>query len=415
MSESGLALLANRHQASLTCPRAVIITMSDRPDAGFPPAEYEMRLERAQALMTEARLDALFLTSEQHVRYITGFASQFWTSPTRPWFVVVPRAGLPVAVVPTIGEAGMADTWVEDIRTWPAPRPDDDGVSLLTTALQDLPRQFGRVGGEFGQEMVVRMPLNDLLRVRDAVRPLELVDGSEVLRRLRAIKSPAEIAKIRFVCELTSKAFQALPEQLAPGMSEWEACREMRLEVLRRGADASPYMMGQSGPGGYDNIIMGPGSRRLGEGDILIIDTGTTFDGYFCDFDRNYAFGQPDDAARRAYDVAYDATDAGIAACRPGATTTDLWRAMTELLEAGGALGNNVGRLGHGLGLQLTEWPSNRSGDDTVLRPGMVMTIEPGLEFAPGRMMVHEENVVVTEDGCEVLTERAWPEMPVIT
>ena len=87
---------------------------------------------------------------------------------------------------------------------------------------------------------------------------------------------------------------------------------------------------------------------------------------------------------------------------------------MTKVLEAGGALGNNVGRLGHGLGLQLTEWPSNRPGDDTRLVPGMVLTLEPGMEFEPGRMMVHEENIVVIEDGCELLTKRAAPEMPVI-
>ncbi|MDH5411840.1 MAG: M24 family metallopeptidase, partial [Alphaproteobacteria bacterium] len=67
-----------------------------------------------------------------------------------------------------------------------------------------------------------------------------------------------------------------------------------------------------------------------------------------------------------------------------------------------------------GLGMQLTEWPSNRPGDDTPLVPGMVMTIEPGMEFAPGRMMVHEENIAITEDGSELLTIRAAKEMPVI-
>jgi Xaa-Pro aminopeptidase len=388
--------------------------MSKRPTTGFARTEFEARLGRAQAFLSEAELDGLLVTSEQHLRYFTGFASQFWASPTRPWFVVVPRQGGLVAVIPTIGEPGMAATWVEDIRTWPAPRPEDDGVSLLAQALGDLPRRFGRIGGEFGQEMVVRMPLDDLERVKAAVRPLDFADGSPVLRRLRGVKSPAEIEKIRFVCDIASQAFEAMPGRFSLGMSEWEACREMRLEVLRLGADDSPYMMGASGPGGYDNIIMGPRDRRLAEGDILIIDTGTTFDGYYCDFDRNYAFGPPDDAARRAYDVVYRSTEAGIAACRLGATTSDLWRAMNEVLEAGGALANNVGRLGHGLGMQLTEWPSNRPGDDTPLVPGMVMTIEPGMEFAPGRMMVHEENVVVTEDGCDLLTRRAWPEMPVI-
>ncbi len=388
--------------------------MTERPAKGFARDEFEGRAARAQALMTEAELDGLLLTSEQHVRYFSGFLSQFWESPTRPWFLVLPREGKPVAVIPEIGEAGMADTWVEDIRTWPSPWPEDDGVTLLIQALSELPRRFGRIGCEFGQEYVLRMPLNDLERVKAATGPLDYVDGSAVLRQLRAIKSPAEIEKIRFACQIASDAFEIMPERFWLGMSEWEACREMRLEVLRRGADSSPYMMGGSGRGGYDNIIMGPLEKTLDAGDILIIDTGTVFDGYFCDFDRNYAFGEPDDAAKRAYDAVFRATDAGLAAARPGATSTDLWKAMNDVLDAAGALGNNVGRLGHGLGMQLTEWPSNRPGDDTPLKPGMVMTVEPGMAFAPGRMMVHEENLVITEDGCELLSRRAWPAMPII-
>ena len=87
---------------------------------------------------------------------------------------------------------------------------------------------------------------------------------------------------------------------------------------------------------------------------------------------------------------------------------------MQAVLEAGGALGNDVGRLGHGLGSQLTEWPSHTAWDDTVLEPGMVLTLEPGMSFAPGRVMVHEENIVVREAGPELLTRRAPPELPVI-
>jgi Xaa-Pro aminopeptidase len=388
--------------------------MSDAPPRGFARGEFEERAERARWLMVEAELDALFVASEQQVRYFTGFDSQFWASPTRPWFLILPREGGLIAIIPEIGAPGMAATWVEDIRTWPAPRPEDDGVSLLVQALGDLPRRFGRIGAELGPEMVLRMPLSDFFRLRDRVAPLEFADATPLFRRLRGVKSPAEIAKIRHVCQLVSAAFEALPGKLAQGDTERQACRAMRVAVLERGADGSPYMMGASGPGGYDNIIMGPTERALGAGDILIIDTGTTFDGYFCDFDRNFAFGPPSDAARRAHDVVYRATEAGIAAARPGATTSDLWRTMTAVLEAGGSTVNNVGRLGHGLGLQLTEWPSNRPGDDTPLVPGMVLTIEPGMEFAPGRMMVHEENIVVTDDGCELLTRRAPPEMPVI-
>jgi Xaa-Pro aminopeptidase len=93
-----------------------------------------------------------------------------------------------------------------------------------------------------------------------------------------------------------------------------------------------------------------------------------------------------------------------------------LWAAQNRVLEAAGAAsGNDVGRSGHGLGMHLTEPPSNMPGDSTLLKPGMVMTIEPGMEFAPGKMIVHEENLVITEDGYELLTRRAPVEMPVIT
>jgi Xaa-Pro aminopeptidase len=235
-----------------------------------------------------------------------------------------------------------------------------------------------------------------------------------MLHRLRYVKSPAEIAKIYYVCDLTSAAFEALPVSLVTGQSEREHCRRFRIDLLRRGADTSPYLICGSGPGGYDNIIMGPTDRVVESGDVMIIDTGTTYDGYFCDFDRNFVFGRVADAARRAYDVVYAATDAGFAAARPGATTTDIWAAMAKVLEAGGSLGNDVGRMGHGLGTELTEWPSNTADDHTVLEPGVVLTLEPGMAFAPGKQMVHEENIVITEDGARLLSRRAPVEMPVI-
>lgn len=81
--------------------------------------------------MAEGSIDALLLTTEPEVRYFSGFLTQFWQSPTRPWFLVVPATGRPVAVIPEIGEPLMSQTWIDDFRTWPSPSPDDEGVSLL--------------------------------------------------------------------------------------------------------------------------------------------------------------------------------------------------------------------------------------------------------------------------------------------
>jgi Xaa-Pro dipeptidase len=170
----------------------------------------------------------------------------------------------------------------------------------------------------------------------------------------------------------------------------------------------------REGPGGVPQIVCGPHDRFVQDGDVLFIDTGSTFDGYFCDFDRNYAIGAVSDDTRRVHEALWQATEAGIAAAVPGATTDDVFRAMSRLIEDAGAIGNNVGRLGHGLGLQLTEPPSHRLGDGTVIVENMVLTIEPGMEYAPGKMIVHEENIVITADGARLLTKRAPREMPTI-
>lgn len=364
--------------------------------------------------MREAELDALVVTSPPNVRYVTGFASEFWESPTRPWFVVVAAEGAPIAVVPEIGREAFLATWLDDVRTWPAPRPEDDGVTLLAGVLGDLPRRFGRVGWELGRESVLRMPIVDFDRLRDRLTGIECVDGSPVLWGLRMVKSPAEIDRHRVICGLASDAFEAMPAKLALGMTERQAANTLRLDLAQRGVDAVPFVAACSGPGGYSQIIAGSREVTLDDGDVLIMDLGATWDGYFCDFDRNFAFGSVTDAARRAYEVVWRAVNAGIEAARPGTTAADLWTAMARVLDLDEAGGMDVGRLGHGLGLQLTEPPSNRPDDTTVLVPGMVMTIEPGLEYAPGKMLVLEENVVITEHGCELLTQRAPEEMPVI-
>jgi len=390
------------------------IKMATQPPRGFPAEEFETRCQALQQVMHQQQCDAILLTTEPNVRYYSGFFTQFWQSPTRPWFLLVPLEGKPVAVIPEIGASGMAQTWVEDIRTWASPQPDDDGISLLLGAIKSLPAKYGRLGMTLGAESMLRMPANNFKLLRSGLGQTEIIDIAVPIHQLRMVKSDLEIAKTRHICSIASQTFEAMISIAAAGKSEREICKAMQLDLLARGADTCGYMVAGSGQGGYDSIIMGPTDRVLQTGDVLIIDTGSTWDGYFCDFDRNWAFGSADAASRSAYEVVWQATEAGFAAARPGATTSDIWSAMNDVMIAGGSLGNEVGRLGHGLGIELTERPSNTSTDGTRLLQGMVLTLEPGMTYAAGKQMVHEENIVITGEGAEWLTTRAAPELPII-
>lgn len=384
------------------------------PKRGFEIEEFERRTENLQRKMRRQKLDAVFFTTEPEFRYFSGFKSQFWESPTRPWFLVIPLEGKPIAVVPQIGVAGFTETWIEDVRSWPSPRPEDDGITLLADTLSSCSKNFSRIGAMLGEETHLRMPIANFETLRNHLSSHDVVDVSSMIRELRNIKSAAEIEKVRFACQVTAAGFEYLKEHLSLGMTEREACKLMHLEMLRLGADACPYLISASGQGGYNNIIMGPSDRILTHGDVLIIDTGANFDGYFSDFDRNYALGGVTPETQHAYDAVYRATEAGLKLASPGCTTGDLWQVMWSVLKKAGAIGNDVGRMGHGLGMQLTEWPSLIPNGNVVLEPGMIITLEPGMTYGNGQVMVHEENIVITEDGCELLNPRAWSTIPVV-
>ena len=388
--------------------------MSEAPERGFPEAEFAARTRRAQAFMADRQLSGLLLMTEPEVRYFSGFHTLFWQSPTRPWFLFVPAEGKPVAVIPEIGAALMRRTWIDDIRTWSAPAPADDGLSLLIQLLSPLAARGDTIGVMKGHETSLRMPLGDYERLMAGLPGLKVADATVLIRSLRMVKSEAEIEKLAHICAIGSRTFAQVPQMAHEGLPIEELFRAFRREALAQGADDVPYLVGGADQGGYHDVISPPTRRPLQAGDILMLDTGASWDGYFCDFDRNYAIGRADDLSRRAYDVLWRATEAGVAAARPGATCRELFQAMRSVIAEMNDQGGDVGRLGHGLGMQLTEWPSHAAFDETVLEPNMVLTLEPSLGYGDGRIMVHEENIVVTESGARLLSTRAAPELPVI-
>ena len=386
----------------------------DAPARGFPQAEFETRTAKAQAKMAQQGLAGLLLTTEAELRYFSGFQTLFWQSPTRPWFLYLPASGKPIAVIPEIGAALMRQTWLDDIRTWSAPCPTDDGITLLTDLLFPLAKEGAKIGMMKGHETQLRMPLGDWERLRANLPGLQIADATRLVQHLRMVKSPAEIEKISHICAIGSASFDRVPEIVAEGMPLEEVFRAFRREALAQGGDDTPYLVGGAAPGGYGDVISPPTRRKLQSGDVLMMDTGCTWDGYFCDFDRNWAIGHADDAARRAYDVLWRATEAGLEAAKPGNTCRDLFLAMSSVIAELDSSGGDLGRLGHGLGMQLTEQPSHAAFETRQIEEGMVLTLEPSLGYGEGLMMVHEEDIVVRATGADLLTTRAARTLPII-
>lgn len=388
--------------------------MADGPQRGFPEQEFVTRTTRMQDRMSRDGFAGLLLMSEAEIRYFTGFHTLFWQSPTRPWFLFVPASGKPIAIIPEIGADLMRRTWIDDIRTWSAPAPEDDGISLLLDVLAPIASDRGKIGVLKGHETSLRMPLADYERLIADLPGLKIADATGLIRAARMVKSPAEISKIAHICSIASRSFARLPDIAEPGQPLEDVFRAFRREGLAQGADDVPYLVGGAGHGGYSDVISPPSHRPLGPGDIMMLDTGMCWDGYFCDFDRNFAVEHADDPARRAHDVLWRATQAALEAVRPGMTCRSLFEIMQAVTSELDASGGDVGRFGHGLGMQLTEWPSIAAFDNTVIEEDMVLTLEPSLCYGDGRIMVHEENIVVRNTGPQLLSERASPDLTLI-
>jgi Xaa-Pro aminopeptidase len=396
-----------------------IMSTIAKPPRGFTDSEYQKRSENAQHLMSEQGIDAIVLTTEPDIRYFTGFFTRFWQSPTRPWFVILPKSGKPIAVIPSIGLDLMSSCWVSDIRTWTSPNLQDDGVSLLTDTLLEIAGTSAKIGIPMGHETHLRMPLNDFTQLKQKLKAIEFVDAHPILSSLQLIKSDEEIAKIRYACGIADKSFARVSEIAFIGEPLGDIFRNFQRLLLEEGADWVPYLAGGAGQGGYRDVISPTSDVPLTNGDVLMLDTGAFYDGYFCDFDRNYAISYASDETNAAYQLLFEATDAGINSAQIGRTASDVYAAIAEKIalwkpNEHKSDEGDVGRLGHGLGMRLTEWPSLISSDQTVLQENMILTIEPSMTISPGSIMVHEENILITKNGPELLSKRAPSDIPII-
>ena len=384
--------------------------------------EYKARTRKVQAALAEQGCAALLVTSEDNVQYLTGFKSPVWNNLTRPRYLIVPANGEPFLIssanyVVIIEET----TWITDIRTWISPNPADDGISLVIDGLKSCLGSNKKIAAELGPQSRIEMPVGDFIRIQKAFGDMQFIDGHALLMSHRVIKSPGEIERIQVAATATSLALHELPNRAHAGQSLYDLAQGLKVRIIELGAEDVPYIIGVSGQGGYPCVNLAPDRRPLQSGDVFVFDVAARFDGYYCDFDRDFVIGEPSAGVRAEHRRLWDATEAGVEAMKPGQRMSDVWGAMAQVLGVERVRSTGIGRMGHSIGLRMCEEPSVSETDHTIIRENMVLTLEPGIVLKPAtqkqrdkRIMVHEENLVVTANGARLISVRASPEIPVV-
>jgi D-alanyl-D-alanine dipeptidase len=225
-----------------------------------------------------------------------------------------------------------------------------------------------------------------------------------VIEAVRAVKTEAEVAAIRAACGDAGKIYPLVAERLRVGVSEIELSRDVLKDLRRQGVKP----VGDLIQGGQTASVphRQAGQRRLQSGDAVIVDFVCERDGYLADLTRTLSLGQPGEEIGRAYGLVRDAQRRAIETVRPGVSCEAVDRAARSVIEAAGLGAYFVHRVGHGIGLDVHEAPFLVQGNQQPLAPGMCVTIEPGV-YLPGRFGIRIEDVVaVTEDGCEILSDK---------
>ena len=378
----------------------------------FPKEEYLKRLDNIHKKLENENIDAIVITSPANFRYFSGLDSNFWESPTRPWFLIISKNGKIKALVPSIGLSAIESTFIKDIEVWQSPNPKDEGTSLLKKIIKTFPKN-SNIGFELGMETYLRMSIKEFLKIKKDLQEYNFIDSTNIVWSLRKIKSDLEIKNIEKVCSITSKVFNNLINKISLGMSEREIATIFKKDLINNGVDYIMYLSCASGINGYNQIICNPSEKKIGDGDILIIDTGSTLNGYYCDFDRNFGFGNINQKSLDAYNKLWDATEKTLEIIKPGISCKEVYKSLSKNLFSSNVK-SNVGRMGHGFGLQLTEPPSIMIDDNTILEKNMILALEPSIEIENDLMLVHEENILITQNGNRLLTSRTPKELPVI-
>lgn len=366
--------------------------------------DYEKRLGKAQRLMTEHDIDALFLSGSTNLLYFTKVS---WGRSERTFGAVLNRKGSPVWICPAF-ERKRAEERIpkgHEIRTW---EEHESPFKLIAGIMKDL----GAAGGRLALGPTVRSFV--LYGLRKDASSLELVNGAVITEDCRSIKTDKEIEYMELANKITKQAYKEGLKQLRGGMEP----RELS-DIIRR----AHQQMGVSGDGWPQygsNTAFPHGSlvvQNLRKGDIVMVDGGCRVEGFRSDVTRTVVFGKPAEKQRKIWNIAKKAQTKALKAVRPGVYCEHIDRAARKVIEDAGygpEYNYFTHRVGHGIGMEGHEYPYLVQGNKLKLLPGMTFSDEPGI-YIYGEFGVRiEDCFVVTEDGGRFLggMESAAIDMP---
>ncbi|MFZ4617618.1 MAG: M24 family metallopeptidase [Rectinemataceae bacterium] len=381
----------------------------------------EERLKRTRAAMASEGLDALILRLPENVLLLSGY----WPLTGRS-FLLFPREGKAVCIVPGIHEKEAAkELWEAELIVIPFGRiTSGDYFAQLGRALKDAVSRRGlrRIGfeGSFetfappwdvAEPAIPAAPTGEVLA--DVAGSAELVDATDFLYRLRATKTPSELARLRIVNEIAAMGLLAFADAAREGMSGVRLVSLVESTIMNEGTGykgatrVRGFAQVSTGEAetldGYRLMLVST-ARRIAAGDLAMLELAVVADGFWCDRTRVRVAGNPSSKQAAAFDAIMRAQAAAAKALRAGVTAGSVDSAAREVIGAAGFGDGFFHSTGHGLGFRYHEpIPVVEPGVTTILEAGMVVTIEPGI-YLPGlgglRM---EDDFLVTEAGSECL------------
>ncbi|MEK4356410.1 Xaa-Pro peptidase family protein [Paenibacillus sp. FSL M7-1455] len=349
------------------------------------------RIEQLEQSMNEKGWDSLLVTDPKHVYYLTGFASD---PHERFLGLLLVRGEEPTLIVPALdAEAANAASTVKNIVT----HSDTDNPYALLQRL--FKGSIGTLGIEKEQLTVARYE-----ELSAAVSAKQYADIGPLLRGMRVNKSPEEIKRMKHAMELIEEVLRQGLKSVKTGVTEIEIVAELEYLMKKLGAQGPSFeTMVLSGP--KTALPHGtPGDRKIQHGDLLMFDMGVYADGYASDITRTFAVGDISPELKKIYNAVLEANLQGIQAIKPGVTLASVDKAARDAIENAGYGPYFLHRLGHGLGMDVHEYPSVHGNNADLVQPGMVFTVEPGVYVAGLGGVRIEDDIFVTDNGVEVLT-----------